>query len=99
VGDPDEVRHRFEGLASSIQVKPRTLTFEFDSPEEGWAFWERTNPPLIALGTMLPADTYRELQEQGARLTRELNRADDGRLVLESAYVLVLASKKELPPG
>jgi len=56
-------------------------------------------PPLIALGTMLPADTYRELQEQGARLTRELNRADDGRLVLESAYVLVLASKKELPPG
>jgi ubiquinone/menaquinone biosynthesis C-methylase UbiE len=98
-GDPDEVRRRFQGLASSIEVDPRILRFVFDSPEEGWAFWERTNPPLIALRTMLPEEAYRELRARGARLMRELNQADDGRLVLESGYALVLATKQAPPPG
>jgi len=98
-GDPDEVRRRFQGRASSIEVAQRTLTFEFDSPAEGWAFWERTNPPQIALRTMLPEETYQELQARGARLMRELNRADGGRLVLESGYVLVLATKRDRVVG
>jgi ubiquinone/menaquinone biosynthesis C-methylase UbiE len=102
-GDPDEVHRRFQGLASWVEVAPRTLTFAFDSPAEGWAFWERTNPPQIALRTMLPANAYQHVQEQGTRLMQELNRADDGRLVLDSGYLLVLArkasKKQELPPG
>jgi hypothetical protein len=38
------------------------------------------------------------MREQGARLMQELNRSNDDRLVLESEYVLVLASKNELSP-
>ena len=92
-GDADEVRQRFAGLASVIEVEERTLTFAFDSVEQGLEFWERTNPPLIALRSIAPPETYRALWEQAARLLAELNRADNGRLVLDSEYVQVIARK------
>jgi SAM-dependent methyltransferase len=98
-GDPDEVRRRFDGLASSIDVQPQTITVEFHSPEEGWAFWEGTNPPQFDLRYLLPDQTYQEMREQGARLMQELNRSNDDRLVLELEYVLVLASKNKPSPG
>jgi SAM-dependent methyltransferase len=92
-GDANVVRQRFAGLASAIEVQERTLTFAFDSVERGLAFWERTNPPLIALRSMLPPETYRALIEQATHLFAELNRADDGRLILDSAYAQIIARK------
>jgi SAM-dependent methyltransferase len=92
-GDADVVRQRFAGMAAAIEVKERTLTFTFDSVAQGLEFWERTNPPLIALRSMLPPETYRALREQATYLLHELNRADDGRLILDSEYLQVIARK------
>jgi SAM-dependent methyltransferase len=92
-GDAGGVRRKFAGLAASIDVTPRPVTFEFGSPDEALAFWERSNGPQVAIRTVLPPDRYREVRERAAGLIRELNRRDDGRCALESDCLLVLARK------
>jgi SAM-dependent methyltransferase len=92
-GDVEEVRRRFDGKASSVRLERKTVRFSFSSLEEGFAFWERTNPPLIALKTMLPAERYQELRVEGAGLMRVLNAATDGSLLLDSEYLSVIARK------
>jgi len=92
-GDVDEVRRRFSGRTSSLRLERGSVTFSFPSLDEGWAVWERTNPPLLALKSMLPAEHYQELAEQGKRLMREMNAAGNGRLVLDSEYLQVVARK------
>jgi SAM-dependent methyltransferase len=92
-GNPDVVRKRFGGLAATIAMESRSVCFAFGSPEEGWEFWERTNPPLMALNRMLPPDRYREVADRARRLMHESNSASDGRLGLDSGYLQVIARK------
>lgn len=92
-GDPIEVRRRFEGKASSLRLETRTVTFAFPSVDVGFAFWERTNPPLMALKMMLPPERYQRLRTEGAGLMRAMNAATDGTLVLDSEYLSVIALK------
>ena len=92
-GDPEQVRRRFAGKTSSMQLERGSVTFAFPSLDEGWVFWERTNPPLIALKSMLPADRYQEVAAQGKDLMREMNAAGDGRLVLDSECLQVVARR------
>jgi SAM-dependent methyltransferase len=95
-GDPAEVRRRFDGKASSLRLETRTVRFAFPSADAGFAFWERTNPPLMALRTMLPPERYEQLRLEGARLMRTLNVATDGSLALDSEYLSVIALKKRV---
>lgn len=92
-GDPAHVRQRFNGRASSLRLESRTLRFSFPSLETGWEFWERTNPPLLALRTMLPPERYRDLQAAGVAVMRDLNRDQHGGLALDSEYLAVVARK------
>jgi SAM-dependent methyltransferase len=92
-GDPGEVRRRFDGRASSLRLETRTVRFAFPSVDAGFAFWERTNPPLMALKTMSPAERYEQLRTEGANLMRSMNVATDGSLVLDSEYLSVIARK------
>lgn len=89
-GDADEARRRLAG-AASIDVRKRTLTFEFTSFAEWLELWEASNGPLIALKTMLPDPAYRQVVSQIERVVSELNKSSDGTLALESEYVQVLA--------
>lgn len=52
---------------------------------------ERNNGPQIALRRMLDEGRYSQLLEDGRRLVEELNSANDGRLIIESQYLLVRA--------
>jgi len=92
-GDPSVVRNRFDGKASSLRLETRTVRFAFPSVDAGFAFWERTNPPLMALRTMLPPERYEPLRHEGASLMRTMNVATDGSLVLDSEYLSVIAVK------
>jgi SAM-dependent methyltransferase len=93
-GDTDTVHARFAGLTGSIEVYPQALTFEFESLDAGWDFWERTNPPLMAMLTTLDADQAAQIREDGKKLFAELNQSAGGRgLTLESDYLQVLARK------
>ncbi len=92
-GDPEEVRRRFEGKASWLRLERRTVRFSFASPDAGVEFWERTNPPLLALKTMLPLERCEQVRVEVASLMRAQNVATDGSLVLDSEYLSVLARK------
>ena len=92
-GDPDMVRRRFAGLASSVQMEGRTAAFEFESLEAGWEFWERTNAPQAAMKAMMPPEAYAALVQRELGLMRELNQAEKGRLRLEWDWLLVVARK------
>jgi len=92
-GDADEVRRRFAGSASQLEIEPRTLTFRFDSIEDWHERFANTNPPLMALKQMLPAAAFEGLMAQAVALVGELNQARHGRIVLESSYLVVVARK------
>jgi SAM-dependent methyltransferase len=92
-GDPAEVRRRFDRRASSLRLETRTVRFAFPSVDAGFAFWERTNPPLMALRTMVPPKRYEQLRFEGASLMRTMNVATDGSLALDSEYLSVIALK------
>ena len=92
-GDADEVRRRFHGLASEIEIVPRTLTFRFASLAAWRDEFADVNPPLMALKQILPPAAYDGLIAQAVALVEELNRAGDGSVVLESGYLAVIARK------
>ena len=92
-GDATVVRNRFDGKASSLRLETRIVRFAFPSVDAGFAFWERTNPPLMALKTMLPPERYEPLRTEGAGLMMTMNVATDGRLALDSDYLSVIALK------
>ncbi len=92
-GVTDEVHRRFKGLTSSIEIYPQALTFEFESLDAGWDFWERANPPMRAMLSMLDAPQAASLREDVRKLMAELNQVSGGGLTLESDYLQVLARK------
>jgi ubiquinone/menaquinone biosynthesis C-methylase UbiE len=92
-GDPAVVKKRFAGLASAVELHPETLTMTFESVDAGLEFWERTNAPTIALRTMLPPERYAEFQREARQLMATLNASGDHRLVLNSSYLNVVASR------
>jgi hypothetical protein len=87
------VHRRFKGLTSSIEIYPQALTFEFESLDAAWDFWERTNPPLMAMLSMLDVEQTAKLREEGRKLFAELNQVSGGGITLESDYLQVLARK------
>lgn len=90
-GDEAELRRRFEGPASSIEVEHRTLFFESDSIEEFHEFWEITNAAQAALKARVSPEVYEHALVQQVTLMRELNESPDGRLKVSSPYILVVA--------
>jgi SAM-dependent methyltransferase len=92
-GDPGEVRRRFASLPVTVHTEQRTDAFTFPSLHDGWAFWERTNPPQSALKSMLPPETYAAVARRARALMADMNQATDGTLRLEWDWLLVLARK------
>lgn len=85
-GDPDEVRRRLGSLLGTIHVARRTGSFTFAGTGDALAFWRRTNPALIALERMLPAERHAELLGEAARLLEELHEPGDGGTVVRFDY-------------
>lgn len=98
-GDEEEVRRRFERFASSFAMERRTVTFAFHTVEQGLAFWERTNGPLIALKSILTPERYRTLVAEAVKLLVNASRTDDDRLILDSVYLQIIARKQEREEG
>jgi len=92
-GDEDELRRRFAGFTSSIEVEHRTLYFESPTVQSFLEFWDETNPPQAAMKRVMPPDTYQNALSLSAQLVAELNESHDGRLKLSSPYILVVARK------
>jgi SAM-dependent methyltransferase len=94
-GDEDEVRRRLAGLAASIEVTHRRLSFESGSVDGFLKFWEETNPPQNALKTLLPLEAYERVVTAETALVEELNESAGEGVMVSSPYILVLARKPE----
>jgi SAM-dependent methyltransferase len=92
-GDEDKLRIRFAGLATSIKVVHRRLSFDSSSVDGLLKFWEETNGPHNALKAMLPPETYANIIKAWVGLVDELNESTDGGVKVSSPYILVLARK------
>jgi ubiquinone/menaquinone biosynthesis C-methylase UbiE len=92
-GDEEEVRRRLGGLADSIEVIHRTLTFESPSINEFVDFWQATNAPQAAMKVMMPPESYQRVLDAKRVLIEELNESSGGRVKLSSPYILVLARR------
>jgi SAM-dependent methyltransferase len=91
-GMEETVRSRFEGLASSIQLDRRLLTWEHDS----WEDWRATSESFggtVLAKRMLPPDVYNRMAQEVEGLFREHNEATEGRVVIGGEYLLVVARK------
>ncbi len=92
-GDEEQVRRRLGGLADSIEVIHRALTFESASIDDFVDFWQATNAPQAAMKVMMPTETYQKVLDAKRLLIEELNASTDGRVKLSSPYILVLARR------
>jgi hypothetical protein len=77
-----------------VHIKLRSSSFEFGSIQQGWESLERSNGPLHAVHQLFPPEAYADTRTRVQELMRELNRANDGRLVIEWTYALVVAKRK-----
>jgi SAM-dependent methyltransferase len=92
-GEEAVIRERFEGLASSIVVEPRKVPWGFESLEAMAAFFVRTSPRAREAQQTDPEQQQKMLEELIA-LVNEHNQADDGSILIESDYVVVVARKR-----
>jgi SAM-dependent methyltransferase len=92
-GDASTVRRRFDGLASSDDIQPDTLTMTFDSLDAGVEFWERTNGPMIALRATIEPERYAECRRELRGLMDTMNASRDAGVTLTSSYLRVVARR------
>lgn len=91
-GQEETVRSRFEGLASSIKLDRRPLTWEYDSWEDMRATGESFGGTVLAK-RMLPPEVYNRMAQEMEALFREHNEGTEGRVVIAGEYLLVVAQK------
>ena len=91
-GNEDAVRSLFEGLASSIQLDRRSVTWEYESWDEMRRVGE-SFPGTVMAKRMLPPDVYERMSEDIEAAFREHNRGIEGSVVIDNEYLRVVARK------
>jgi SAM-dependent methyltransferase len=92
-GDEDTVRARFDGLAATLEMERRTLTWEGDSPEAlGEALADGT-PQDAAARAALPPERYEELRRRRVELLRSWA-GGDGPVAIEGEYLVIVARRR-----
>jgi len=91
-GDEETVRSLFEGLASSIQLDRRTVTWEYESWDEMRRVGESFGGTVMAK-QMLPPHVYERMSEDIEAVFREHNRGPGGQVVIDNEYLRVVARK------
>jgi SAM-dependent methyltransferase len=92
-GDEDVARERLSGLASSITVERHMVRHEYESPE-GWFEFSRNAGPTQARVKSLSSESRHEMKQELLALIDEYNQMDDGSVVLDAEYLVVVARKR-----
>jgi SAM-dependent methyltransferase len=92
-GDEDVARERLSGLASSIAVERHFIHHEFDSPD-GWFEFTRNAGPSQRRMESVSEEDRAAMREDILALIDDYNQADDGRVVLDAEYLVVVARKR-----
>jgi ubiquinone/menaquinone biosynthesis C-methylase UbiE len=92
-GDEATARERLAPHAAEIAFARGAVRSEFPSVDEARAFQERSYPNLAAARASMPPDRYAQLMDTMMAFAAEHNLADDGRLVNDVEYLIVVATK------
>jgi SAM-dependent methyltransferase len=93
-GDEAVVRSRFDGLASSISYETRSLPFEFESFEAMGEFFRNTGPRQSQLMESLEPERLQQMVAELTGLVERFNQRDDGSVLIENEYAVVVARKR-----
>ena len=91
--DEDTVNERFDGLANSIELEQRTLSWSGESPEAFIELMERSAPMQAAAKANMPEDEYARMREELAALAREWA-GGDRPFSVEVHYALIVARRR-----
>jgi ubiquinone/menaquinone biosynthesis C-methylase UbiE len=92
-GREEVVRERFEGLAASVELAPRSLEFAFGSGDEMGEALSRI-PTVVAAREALSDEGFAEYRGELAALVERFNEARDGSVRLTCPYVVIVARKR-----
>ena len=90
-GEEPVVRERFDGLAGTISVEPRTLRWEFGSFAEMATLFRDHGPRGL---DELPEDQLGALVAEIQAVVDRWNEADGGAVRIDAEYTLVVARKR-----
>lgn len=92
-GREEVVRERFDGLASSLDLQRRVMTWEGESPEAMAGQLAASAPTLVAAREVLSEDQLAELRSDLVELAARHGSAGDGALRIETEYLQIVAHK------
>jgi SAM-dependent methyltransferase len=93
-GEEETVRHRFDGLAASLEFHHRTLVHEAESPEVLVRRLVETVPPSVAARKVLSPEQWDAMVLEQLDVARRFNRADDGSARISTEYLMTVARKR-----
>jgi ubiquinone/menaquinone biosynthesis C-methylase UbiE len=93
-GIEDVVRERFGDQAESIEFDRRSVSWQFDSPEAMQEWFQENAGPAVAAKRFLPPEQYEGFIGDVRELVSEMNQADDGSVLIESDFLVVVARKR-----
>jgi ubiquinone/menaquinone biosynthesis C-methylase UbiE len=89
----ENVRERFEGLASRFELDVRKLIWRADTPEEIVAMIGTSAPPWVAAKQNLPPDSWDSMVSEALEVVRRW--AGENRPIeLDNEYALIVARKR-----
>ena len=91
--DEDVVRERFEGLANSIEMEHRTLSWSAESPEAFIELMERSSPMQASAKANMPGEEYARMREEMVALARGWA-GGDGPFTVDAHYALIVAHRR-----
>lgn len=92
-GKEERVRERFDGLAGSITFQRQNVLMGGDSYDD---LWERMSTAAGGLGALrrhAPAETVEQVRQTIEGIAREFAREENGRIVLDNEYLVIVARK------
>lgn len=93
-GVPDEVRARFDGRVTDLQITPRMADMQFDfPPEDVVALFKKYFGPTVMAFKALDPSRHQELTDDMLSLWNENNISTDGKTHAKGEYIEVIATK------
>jgi SAM-dependent methyltransferase len=92
-GDEEVVRERLSGLASSLAFERHVIRHDFESPDGWFEFVENAGPSKKRMATVSDEDRA-AMRQDLLDLIGEFNQADDGSMLVDAEYLVVVARKR-----
>jgi ubiquinone/menaquinone biosynthesis C-methylase UbiE len=93
-GTPARIEEMFGSAATAIAIEPRNFVFRYRSPEHFLDVFRNYYGPILKAFAALDESQQRQLAGDLLALIGRMNRAEDGTVVIPSAYLEIVIAKR-----